>query len=95
MLGTIHIVTEGSRTWFHTGGWRTQVASVASGEGVVLESTTPGLAGFRFTVTTVEGARVLVLDDGQRSYTFQEGEWAAPVVKVRDAEASASPERGD
>ena len=95
VLGTIHIVTEGSRTWFHTGGWRTQVASVASGEGVVLESTTPGLAGFRFTVTTVEGARVLVLDDGQRSYTFQEGEWAAPVVKVRDAEASASPERGD
>ena len=43
----------------------------------------------------IRGRDVLVLDDGQRSYTFQEGEWAAPVVKVRDAEASASPERGD
>ena len=95
VLGTIHIVTEGSKVWLDTGGWRTQLASVASDEGVVLESITPGVAGFRFTSTTVEGTRVLVLDDGQRSYTFREGERAAPAVKMLDAAASASPEQSD
>ncbi|MEG2941712.1 MAG: hypothetical protein RR969_09060, partial [Thermomonas sp.] len=71
-LGTIRVVSDGSKTWFDAGGWRTQVASVASDEGIVLESVTPGSAGFRFKVSTVEGARALVLDDGQRSYTFLE-----------------------
>jgi len=72
VLGTIRLVSEGSKTWFDAGGWRTQVASVTSGEATVLESISPGSAGFRFTVSTIEGARALVLDDGQRSYTFLE-----------------------
>ena len=72
VLGTIRVVTERSKTWFDAGGWRTQVASVASDSGVVLESITPGLAGFRFTASAVDDARTLVLDDGQRSYTFRE-----------------------
>ncbi len=72
VLGTIRVATEGSKTWFDAGGWRTQVASVASDSGVVLESITPGLAGFRFTASAVDDARTLVLDDGQRSYTFRE-----------------------
>jgi hypothetical protein len=72
VLGTVRVINEGSKTWFDAGGWRTQVASVVAEDGVVLESMTPGSAGFRFTASTVEGARALVLDDGQRSYTFLE-----------------------
>ena len=72
VLGTIRVVTERSKTWFDAGGWRTQVASVASEGGIVLESITPGSAGFRFTASAVEDTRALVLDDGQRSYTFRE-----------------------
>ncbi|MEF9977158.1 MAG: serine hydrolase domain-containing protein [Thermomonas sp.] len=72
VLGTIRVVSDGSKTWFDAGGWRTQVASVASDDGLALESITPGLAGFRFKISTVDGARALVLDDGQRSYTFLE-----------------------
>ena len=86
VLGTIRVVTEGSKTWFDAGGWRTQVASVASDAGIVLESITPGSAGFRFTVTVVEGARALVLDDGQRSYTFVEGDRVAPTAKTPGGE---------
>ena len=89
VLGTIRVVAEGANTWFDVGGWRTQVASVASEGGIVLESITPGTAGFRFTASTVGGARALILDDGQRSYTFLEGDRAAPVVKPHDADAPA------
>ena len=88
VLGRIRIVTEGADTWFDVGGWRTQVALVASDGGIVLESITPGTAGFRFTVSTVEGARALVLDDGQRSYTFLEGDRSVPAVELHDADAS-------
>ena len=95
VLGTIRVVSEGSTTWFDAGGWRTQVASVAAEDGVVLESITPGSAGFRFTVSEVDGARALVLDDGQRTYTFVEGDQVAPAVKLGDADAIRAPARRD
>ena len=80
-LGTIRVVADGANTWFDFGGWRTQVASVTGDEGMVLESISPSVGGFRFTLSIDEGTRSLVLDDGQRAYTFLEADRAAPAPK--------------
>lgn len=72
-LGRIDIKTENGRTWFDFGGWSTEVAAVL-GEGDALESISPSVAGMRFDVSHEATVRTLVLDDGQRSYTFREGE---------------------
>lgn len=72
-LGEVQIVREGARTWLDFGGWRTEVASATSGDRTVLESISPGVAGFRFGVSTnVDGSRALILEDGRRTYTFRE-----------------------
>lgn len=70
-LGRIDVVIEEGRVWFDFGGWGTEVAAV-SGEVEVLESISASVAGLRFTPSREGLARTLVLDDGQRSYTFRE-----------------------
>lgn len=70
-LGRIDVKTEGGRTLFDFGGWSTEVAAVL-GEGDALESISPSVAGMRFDVSREASVRTLVLDDGQRSYTFRE-----------------------
>lgn len=73
-LGSIRVVAHGDQTWFDFGGWRTEVLMTRDGAGTVIESISPSVAGFRFTVAQRDGARALVLDDEQRTYTFLEGD---------------------
>lgn len=79
VLGTIRIVREGATTWFDFGGWRSEVAMTSSDAGKqVLASISPSVEGFEFTVTQVDGARALVLNDPPSAYTFVEAERAVP-----------------
>ncbi|UHQ23044.1 beta-lactamase family protein [Lysobacter sp. 5GHs7-4] len=79
-LGTVRVRRDGAKTWFDFGLWRTEVALADSEAGTVLESISPGVAGFQFTPTQKHGARALVLADGQRTYTFLAQEPAAVVA---------------
>ncbi|SFK53312.1 serine hydrolase domain-containing protein [Lysobacter sp. cf310] len=76
-LGSIRIVMEGTSTWFDFGGWRTEVLMTRDEADTVIESISPSVAGFRFTVTQRDGVRALVLDDEQRTYRFLEGDGTA------------------
>jgi CubicO group peptidase (beta-lactamase class C family) len=71
MLGRIDVAAEEGRVWFDFGGWGTEVAAT-SGEKEILESISASVAGLRFTPSHDGSIRALVLDDGQRSYTFRE-----------------------
>jgi len=91
-LGTIRVITEGATTWFDFGGWRTQVASTLAGTQTVLESISPSTQGIRFTLSNIEGKRALILDDGQRTYTFLEVH--AGASPARKADVSPAGPRG-
>lgn len=82
-LGSIRIATEDGRTWFDFGGWRTEVLMTQDGADTVIESVSPSVAGFRFTLTQRDGARALVLDDEQRTYTFLEGQQLSSLPTTR------------
>ena len=69
-LGTVRVLRDGARTWFDVGQWRSEVALAASDEGTVLESISPGVAGYQFTLASENGGNALVLADGQRNYRF-------------------------
>lgn len=84
-LGSIRIVTEGAKTWFDFGGWRTEVLLNRDDADTVIESISPSVAGFRFTATQRDGARALVLDDEQRTYTFLEGDRPLSLAAPPDA----------
>lgn len=83
-LGTIRVVRSGVETWFDFGGWRTEMALARSADGTVLESISPGVGGFQFTLSENEGVRALVLDDGQKTYTFLEGDRTSSVTDMPD-----------
>ncbi|RNF83074.1 serine hydrolase domain-containing protein [Montanilutibacter psychrotolerans] len=89
VLGTIRIVRDGPKTWFDFDGWRTEVAMTPpSDEGQVLESISPSVAGFQFTLTQVDGARALVLNDPPNTYTFVEGDRALPRANALESSDS-------
>jgi hypothetical protein len=71
VLGHVRVLREGGALWFDFDGWKTEMGmSRNAGDNVVLESVSPSLGGYRFTVERHEGARALVLEDGSRSYRF-------------------------
>jgi len=84
-LGSIEVRTEGGRTWFDFGGWSTEVVATQE-RSPVLETISPSVAGMRFMPSLENSVRTLVLDDGQRSYTFRE---STPNADESDAVSSS------
>lgn len=72
-LGHLTVRREGAATLFDFGGWSSEVATSQDDAGAITLSTiSPGVAGFRFTVTDEAGRRRLVIADADREYVFVE-----------------------
>lgn len=72
-LGDIQIVTVEGSTWLDTGGWRSELAApTEASSATVVETITPGGAGFVLEAGERDGRRTLRLSDGEREYEFVE-----------------------
>lgn len=70
-LGHLRVEREGARTWFDLGGWRSEVATLATpGDNPVFMTISPGLAGYLFELGTENGQRVLTTREAQATYRF-------------------------
>lgn len=68
-LGDVRIVADGRETWLDTGGWRSELAAPADASAAdVVETITPGVAGFVLEAGERDGRRTLRLSDGERDY---------------------------
>lgn len=71
VLGHVRVQRTGDALWFDFDGWKVEMGlSRSTGDRVVLESVSPSLGGYRFTVERHDAARVLVLDAGAHRYRF-------------------------
>lgn len=70
-LGELRIQRETSGVWFDFGGWRSEMGTRRDDDGKSWFVTlAPAASGFEFRVSQQEHRRSLVLNDGQRDYTF-------------------------
>ena len=72
-LGEVRIVADSRSTWLDTGGWRSELAAPTDpSAGEVVETITPGVAGFVLEAGRRDGRRTLKVSDGERDYVFVE-----------------------
>jgi CubicO group peptidase (beta-lactamase class C family) len=72
-LGDLAVRSEGNRTIFDIGEWKSAVATRKNDDGTVsIVTIDPGVDGFEFVVTDKDGAKQLVLRDRQHEYAFVE-----------------------
>jgi CubicO group peptidase (beta-lactamase class C family) len=72
-LGRIDVRRKGDAIWLDFGGWDSEVGARAVGDDrYILETVSPGVQGYRFTLSARSGVSELVLDDAPRTYTFVE-----------------------
>lgn len=72
-LGDLLVTRREGRTWFDFGSFKSEVASRANDDGSLSFVTiTSGDAGSEFVVADKDGARKLVIRDGQHEYVFDE-----------------------
>ncbi|WP_224248127.1 serine hydrolase domain-containing protein [Hyalangium gracile] len=72
-LGTLTVRTQGTRTVFDLGEWKSAMGSRRNEDGTLSFSTIePGLEGLEFVVSSQGGKRQLITRDAQHEYVFEE-----------------------
>lgn len=72
-LGRIDVRVKDDAVWLDFGGWESAVGVRSTDDHLkILETISPGVQGYRFTLTGSRGSSELVLDDAPRKYTFVE-----------------------
>jgi CubicO group peptidase (beta-lactamase class C family) len=72
-LGDLAVRSEGNRTLFDIGEWKSAVATRKNDDGTIsMVTIDPGVDGFAFVVAEKDGAKELILRDRQHEYAFVE-----------------------
>ncbi|MBJ6981682.1 serine hydrolase domain-containing protein [Luteimonas sp. MC1572] len=74
-LGDLVVTRKDGKAWFDVGAFQSEVTTLPQPDGsLALMSIDPVAIGFLFTRADVDGARKLVVRDGQHEYVFEEVE---------------------
>jgi hypothetical protein len=72
-LGEISVASDGPKTTFDFGEWKSEVGTKTNPDGTITFVTmVPGMSGFEFTVGSANGKRTLIVRDAQHEYVFDE-----------------------
>jgi hypothetical protein len=72
-LGELTVTHKDGKAWFDVGAFRSEVATMPQPDGsLAFVAIDPVASGFLFTRADEDGARTLVVRDGQHEYVFDE-----------------------